>query len=110
MRFVDPKTKCDIFISIYVCIWGGILLENDTWTLQSDINSKIWHMHFEFKLESGQNFEFLLESSIPTEFLSGLGLFWILKLLRGYCTPLELACFVCYLKIINTFWKIMHAS
>ena len=31
----------------------------------------------------------------------------------GYCTPdLKLAYFVCYLKVINTFffWKIMHAS
>ena len=26
--------------------------------------------------------------------------------LRGYCTPnLKLACFVCYLKFINTFLK-----
>ena len=26
--------------------------------------------------------------------------------LRGYCTPnIELACFVCYLKIVNTFMK-----
>ena len=31
--------------------------------------------------------------------------------LREYCIPiLKLACFVHYLKIINTFWKIMHAS
>ena len=32
--------------------------------------------------------------------------------LRGYCTPnLKLSCFVCYLKVINTFFeKIMHAS
>ena len=31
---------------------------------------------------------------------------WILGLFRGYCTPnLKLACFVCYLKIINTFSK-----
>ena len=31
---------------------------------------------------------------------------------KGYCTPnLELACFVCYLKIVNTnLWKIMYAS
>ena len=29
-----------------------------------------------------------------------------LNVLRGYCTPnLELACFVCYLKIVNTFMK-----
>ena len=31
--------------------------------------------------------------------------------LRRYYTPnLKLACFVRYLKIINTFWKIMYAS
>ena len=32
----------------------------------------------------------------------------ILKILflRWYCTPnLKLACFVCYFKIINTFWE-----
>ena len=35
-----------------------------------------------------------------------LQIFKLLFLLRGYCTPnLELACFVCYLKIVNTFMK-----
>ena len=30
---------------------------------------------------------------------------------RWYCTPKQkLACFVLYLKIINTFWKIIYAS
>ena len=41
-----------------------------------------------------------------------LNLIYYLSPLRGYCTPnLKLACFVCYLKIIITFfWKIIYAS
>ena len=32
-------------------------------------------------------------------------------MLRGNCTPNQkLACFALYLKIINTFWKIIYAS
>ena len=31
--------------------------------------------------------------------------------LRGHCTPNQKsACFVLYLKVINTFWKLIYAS
>ena len=90
------------------CVWEKDKLSA---SIERRDNLKDTHQWFNGFILSNHHKNCIITNMIHNIWMSRCWISPILVMLWGYCTPdLKLPCFVCYLEIINTFWKIIYVT